>query len=115
MSCHLTAESPQLSPMNPTFQAPDKVPPIGSPAWMRWFQNNMAGVPFDAGAQSTDFSLQLAGGLANFYDWKCNEGGVFADGRNACQQAGKLRLQMLRKTPAKVYKIERDNVLEELK
>jgi hypothetical protein len=115
MSCHLTAESPQLSPMNPTFQAPDKVPPIGSRAWMRWFQNNMAGVPFDAGAQSTDFSLQLAAGLANFYDWKCNEGGIYADGRNACQQAGKLKLQMLRKAPAKVYKIERDSVLEELK
>lgn len=115
MSCHLTAESPQLSPMNPTFQAPDKVPPVGSPAWMRWFQNNMAGVPFDAGAQSTDFSLQLAAGLANFYDWKCNEGGIFADGRNACQQAGKLKLQMERKEPRRVYKIERDNVLEELK
>lgn len=118
MSCHLTAESPQLSPMNPTFQAPDKVPPVGSPAWMRWFQNNMAGTPFDAAAKSTDFSLQLAAGLANFYDWKCNEGGVYADGKNACEQATrlKLRLQMLKQhAPPKVYKIERDNVLEELK
>ncbi|KRE92522.1 hypothetical protein ASG87_01010 [Frateuria sp. Soil773] len=115
MSCHLTAESPQLSPMNPTFQAPDKVPPVGSPAWMRWFQNQPAGVPFDAAALSTDYSLQLAGGLANFYDWKCNQGGVFADGGNACQKATSLKLK-LRKSmaPVKVYKIERDPVLEQL-
>jgi hypothetical protein len=114
MSCHLTAESPQLSPMNPTFQAPDKVPPVGSPAWMRWFQNNMAGVPFDKGAQSTDFSLQLAGGLANFYDWKCNQGGVFVDGHDACQQAGNLRLKLRSAAPVKVFKVERDPVLEQL-
>lgn len=114
MSCHLTAESPQLSPMNPTFQAPDKVPPVGSPEWMRWFQNEMAGVPFDAGAQSTDFSLQLAAALANFYDWKCNQGGVFADGRNACQQGKALMLQMRRAKAPKIYKIERDPVLEQL-
>lgn len=114
MSCHLTAESPQLSPMNPTFQAPDKVPPVGSPAWMRWFQNNMAGVPFDEAAQSTDFSLQLAGGLANFYDWKCNQGGVFVDGHDACQQAGNLRLKLRSAAPVKVFKVERDPVLEQL-
>lgn len=116
MSCHLTAESPQLSPMNPTFQAPDKVPPVGSPAWMRWFQNLQAGTPFDKGAQSTDYSLQLAGGLANFYDWKCNQGGVFADGGNACQQATSLKLKLRKSNaPVKVYKIERDPVLEQLK
>ena len=116
MSCHLTAESPQLSPMNPTFQAPDKVPPVGSKAWMRWFQNEMAGVPFDAAAKSTDFSLQLAAGIANFYDWKCEQGGVFVGGGNACEQAHNLRLKLMKagKPPAKVYKIERDRVLEEL-
>ncbi len=116
MSCHMTAESPQLSPMNPTFQAPDKVPPVGSKEWMRWFQNEMAGTPFDAAAKSTDFSLQLAAGIADFYDWKCNQGGVFADGRNACEQAHNFRLKLMKagKPPAKVYKIERDRVLEEL-
>lgn len=116
MSCHMTAESPQLSPMNPTFQAPDKVPPVGSKEWMRWFQNEMAGTPFDAAAKSTDFSLQLAAGIADFYDWKCNQGGVFAEGGNACEQARNFRLKLMKssKPPAKVYKIERDRVLEEL-
>jgi hypothetical protein len=114
LSCHMTAESPQLSPMNPTFQA--NVPPVGSKEWMRWFQNEMAGKPFDAAAKSTDFSLQLAASIADFYEWKCNQGGVFADGRNACQQARNLKLKLMNtaKPPAKVYKIERDKVLEEL-
>ncbi|HEV7777635.1 MAG TPA: hypothetical protein VGO76_12285 [Luteibacter sp.] len=116
MSCHMTSEAPQLSPMNPTFQAKDKVPPVGSPAWMRWFQNEEAGIPFDAAAQSTDYSLQLAGGIASFYEWKCDQGGVFVGGVTACQQAGALKLKMLKSTkpPAKVYKIERDQSLEEL-
>lgn len=113
MSCHMTAENPQLSPMNPTFQAPDKVPPVGSPAWMRWFQNNMAGAPFDAGAQSTDFSLQLAGALANFYEWKCDQGGVFVDDKNACQQANAMKPKMLKAVkPIQLFKIERDFSLE---
>lgn len=116
MSCHLTAESPQLSPMNPTFQAPEKVPPVGSKEWMRWFQNLMAGTPFDAAALSTDYSLQLAGGIANFYEWKCDQGGVFVNGGNACQQANtqlKLRKAATPQQP-KIYKIERDPVLEQL-
>jgi hypothetical protein len=116
MSCHMTAESPQLSPMNPTFQAPDKVPPVGSKEWMRWFQNEEAGVPFDAAALSTDYSLQLAGGIANFYDWKCDQGGVFVGGGNACQQARNFRLKLMKSAtpPAKVYKVERDPALNEL-
>lgn len=114
MSCHMTAESPQLSPMNPTFQA--NPPPVGSKEWMRWFQNEMAGKPFDSGAFSTDYSLQLAGGIANFYEWKCDQGGVFVSGGNACQQAGAMRLKLMKSStpPPKVYKIERDQVLEEL-
>jgi len=115
MSCHMTAESPQVAPMNPTFQA--NVPPVGSKEWMRWFQNEMAGVPFSPGqALSTDYSLQMAAGIQNFYDWKCNQGGVFADGVNACQQAGKAKLKMLKsgKPPVKVYKIERDRSLEQI-
>ncbi|MGC1548968.1 MAG: hypothetical protein WA777_10605 [Rhodanobacter sp.] len=114
MSCHMTAESPQLSPMNPTFQA--NPPPVGSPAWMRWFQNEEAGVPFDAAAFSTDFSLQLAGGIQNFYDWKCTQDGVFVQGGNVCQQAGKTKLKLMKTTtpPAKVFKVERDQTLNEL-
>ncbi|RDS81428.1 hypothetical protein [Dyella psychrodurans] len=115
MSCHMTGESPQLSIMNPTFQAPDKVPPVGSPAWMRWFQNEPAGVPFDAAALSTDYSLQLAGGIQNFYDWKCTQDGVFVNGGNACQQREiKLKLLKAAKPPAKIYKVERDPALNNI-
>lgn len=114
MSCHMTAESPQLSPLNPSFQA--NPPPVGSKEWMRWFQNEMAGHPFDVGALSTDYSLQLADGIANFYDWKCNQGGVFANGINVCKQAGAKRLKLLKSDtqPQKVYKIERDQSVEEV-
>jgi len=116
MSCHMTAESPQLAPMNPTFQAPDKVPPVGSKEWMRWFQNEEAGVPFSQGALSTDYSLQLAGGIANFYEWKCEQGGVFVDGPNACQQAKNMRLKLMKSStpPAQIFKVLRDPSLEEL-
>jgi hypothetical protein len=68
----------------------------------------MAGVPFSPGlALSTHYCLQMAAGIQNFHDWRCNQGGVFADGVNACQQAGKAKLKMLEngKPPVKVYKI----------
>ncbi|WP_017912684.1 hypothetical protein [Xanthomonas sp. SHU 166] len=115
MSCHMTAESPQLSPMNPTFQAPDKVPPVGSKEWMRWFQNIPAGQPFDAAAKSTDYSLQLAGGIANFYDWKCTQDGVFVSGGNLCEQS-KTSLKLMRSTtpPPTVYPVERGVSNQEL-
>ncbi|WP_420008258.1 hypothetical protein [Xanthomonas sacchari] len=115
MSCHMTAESPQLSPMNPTFQAPDKVPPVGSKEWMRWFQNVPAGQPFDAAAKSTDYSLQLAGGIANFYDWKCTQDGVFVSGGNLCEQS-KTSLKLMRSTtpPPTVYPVERGVSNQEL-
>lgn len=115
MSCHMTAESPQLSPMNPTFQAPDKVPPVGSKEWMRWFQNTPAGQPFDAAAKSTDYSLQLAGGIANFYDWKCTQDGVFVSGGNLCEQS-KTSLKLMRSTtpPPTVYPVERGVSNQEL-
>ncbi|MBB4128642.1 hypothetical protein GGR77_003972 [Xanthomonas translucens] len=45
------------------------------------------GTPFDAAAQRTGFSLQLAGGIANFYDWKCTQDGVFVSGGNLWQQS----------------------------
>jgi hypothetical protein len=97
MSCHMTAEVPALSPMNPTFQAPAGVPPIGSPVnqpppagytgdwyggWMRWFQNVKCGEPFDkpgnpwtmTGAKSTDYSLQVAISVSNFLEWQALDG-----------------------------------------
>lgn len=115
MSCHATSEYPQLALMNPSFQA--NPPAVGSPEWMRWFQNIPAGQPFTPGTQSTDYSLQLAGGLANFYDWKCNQGGVFVDGVNACAKIEPLKLML--KAPMKaghgqVHPVQRDPALQEL-
>lgn len=58
LSCHATGEAmpgPGQSGMIPT--------PAGS---MRWFQNTPSGKPFDAGFNSTDYSLQLSVGMANF-------------------------------------------------
>jgi hypothetical protein len=55
LSCHSVAEVPSGT----------MVPPAGAnPA--RWFRNIPAGTPFDAGRTSTDYSLQLAVGIANF-------------------------------------------------
>lgn len=111
LSCHLTAEYPQLAPMNPTFQA--NPPPVGSAEWMRWFQNEPAGQPFSEGAESTDYSLQLAVSMQNFYSWKCDQGGVFADGGNACKKA-ESKLLLKRGKPAKIFPILRDKALNEL-
>jgi hypothetical protein len=78
MSCHMTAEVPELSPLNPSFQA--NPPPMGSTGWMRWFQNGPCGVAFDKGAKSSDYSLQLAIGIANFLEWKSPaQSGLSAD------------------------------------
>ncbi len=76
MSCHMTAEVPALSPITPFFQKDP--PPMGSPAWMRWFQNARCGTPFDSGTKSADFSLQLSIGITNFYTWKDTLDGLFA-------------------------------------
>lgn len=84
LSCHMTAEYEQKAIMNPSFQA--NPPAKGSAEWMQWFQNIAAGHSFTPGTQSSDYSLQLAIGLANFYDWKCNQGGVFVDQKNVCAQ-----------------------------
>ncbi|SEI17811.1 hypothetical protein [Pseudomonas asplenii] len=116
-SCHMTAESPQLAIMNPTFQSPDKVPPVGSPEWMKWFQNIQAGHPFTPGTQSTDFSLQMSNGLANFYEWKCAMGGIYANGGDACTKAASPKLKMLKSGSAPqlpVQRVIRDPSLEQL-
>lgn len=76
MSCHMTAEVPTLSPLNPLF-GPAPVPAEGSPQWMRWFQNLDCAEPFDPGTKSTDYSLQLAIGITNFDEWN-TQGGLYA-------------------------------------
>ena len=34
---------------------------------MRWFRNLAPGVPFETGQTALDYSLQLAGGIRNFF------------------------------------------------
>ena len=60
-SCHATAEYPTGSPLSPLFDGDSaKLNPPGSLGWMRWFQNNKCGTPFDGPTyQSTDFCLQI--------------------------------------------------------
>jgi hypothetical protein len=78
LSCHMTAQTPAYSVQSPLFLQNNK-PPIGSPAWMRWFRNVRCGESFDKGAQSADFSLQLALGIQNFYLWRVPaQSGLFA-------------------------------------
>jgi hypothetical protein len=78
-SCHSTAEYPQLALMSPLFNSDTlRNNPPGSPGWMRWFLNLPCGKPFDQDARSMDFSYQLAISLQNFYDWKLQQGGLFA-------------------------------------
>lgn len=84
----MTAEYQQLAPMNPTFQA--NPPPVGGEEWMKWFQN--------------------------FYEWKCNHSGIYADGKNACAKVQTLNLMKASNAPEQeVFKVQRSPELEELK
>jgi hypothetical protein len=62
LSCHSTGEAP-TTPPGPNPQSSMIPTPTGN---MRWFQNIMTGTPFDAGFNSTDYSLQVSVGIANF-------------------------------------------------
>ncbi|MBF8720167.1 hypothetical protein [Pseudomonas guariconensis] len=115
LSCHMTAEAPQMAIMNPLFQADP--PAVGSADWMKWFQNIPAGVPFTAGTQSTDYSLQMSGGLVNFYQWKCDMSGIYADGANACAKVASMKLKMAKPghgAPQPMQRVIRDPSLEQL-
>ncbi len=81
MSCHMTAQAPAKSPMSPLFFPPGQVPRVGSKEWMRWFQNLNCGERFDADkpTSSTDFSLQLAASLQNFFNWRNSGSKLMAD------------------------------------
>ena len=72
----MTAEYPALSAMSPLFIS--NGPPVGSPGWMRWFQNQKCGVRFDAKANSADFSLQLAISLQNFTAGYTHLAGIYS-------------------------------------
>lgn len=81
MSCHSTAQYPALTVLVPPNAAPSgPVPPRGGgdKVWMKWFQNVPAATSTDPRAYSTDFSLQVAISLQNFWDAKIrNTGGLW--------------------------------------
>lgn len=76
MSCHSTAQYPVIAPLNPEFTKTP--PPRGSKEWMRWFRNLKCGKSFSEESTSVDSSLQLAGGIKNFWDWSEAQGGFSA-------------------------------------
>ena len=65
LSCHSTAQWPGKAPVIP----PRNIIP-DSKDWLTWFRNIKAGEPFSTGAESLDYSLQLAVGIQNFYEWQ---------------------------------------------
>lgn len=74
MSCHSTAQYPVRSAIMPFLNDPAvPIPPNGTTAddaWMRWFRNVPCATPFDPGATSLDYSLQLVKSVANYIDWR---------------------------------------------
>lgn len=84
MSCHATAQYPVVAPQHPDFDR-DLGYAAGSAEWNAWFRNLACGESFSPindtdpkRAVSTDFSLQLAIGIDNFYKWKSHlMGGYF--------------------------------------
>jgi hypothetical protein len=79
MSCHSTAEYPVMHYQNPDFRPKASKANIqpGDGQWMRWFRNLKCGEPFSEQSNSTDFSLQTALGIQNFFHWRDEQGGVF--------------------------------------
>jgi hypothetical protein len=84
MSCHSTAQYPSVVSQHPDFDAPVKYK-LGDSQWNAWFRNLGCGQAFSPisssdkqRAISTDFSLQLAIGITQFYSWKAQTmGGYF--------------------------------------
>lgn len=82
MSCHITAQYPQVTSLVPEGAVPDggKTPP--QPAswteWMKWFQNVRCATSMDPRSYSTDFSFQVAISLTNFFEAK-QAAGLMAD------------------------------------
>jgi hypothetical protein len=74
MSCHITAQYPQVTSLVPDGAVPDggpKPPPQGgTEEWMKWFQNLRCATSMDLRTYSTDFSFQVAIALQNFFNVK---------------------------------------------
>ena len=65
LSCHAVAQWPVAAPLVPPRNVEQD-----SAQWLEWFRNVKAAEPFTAGAVSLDYSLQLAVGMQNFYEWQ---------------------------------------------
>jgi hypothetical protein len=64
LSCHSTGETwPKASPKDGSGMIPNSSDPA---VVAKWFRNIPSGTPFDPEFLSTDYSLQISGGLANF-------------------------------------------------
>ena len=95
ISCHMTAEYPQVSALSPLFDPAlmrrytddpaTKVynaKNVGDADWMKWFRNPKVGTAFDASdpqdpsrvPRTTDFVLQLSMTLQAFEDWQYQDG-----------------------------------------
>ena len=90
LSCHMTGETPTTLP-DGTKQSGMIPNPTGN---MRWFQNVMTGTPFDKGFNSTDYSLQIAVGVANFLQQKAIQSAP-TPGAKAAEIAHKNKLEKL--------------------
>jgi hypothetical protein len=93
MSSHSTAQAPAKSPILPIMLQPKPAP--GSDKWMRWFRNIGCGKRFDEDkpTSSTDFSLQLALSLQNFYDWHNQKNGRNAERYKHSATTAKAKLE----------------------
>lgn len=82
MSCHITAQYPQVTSLVPEGAVPDggATPPQPKSwtEWMKWFQNVRCATSMDPHSYSTDFSFQIAISLTNFYKAK-EVAGLMAD------------------------------------
>ena len=72
LSCHMAAQYPPIRNMFPPNATPGGLPTPpkggGSKLWMEWFQNRLCGTTMNPKTTySTDFSLQVAISLENFY------------------------------------------------
>ncbi|MBC7637298.1 MAG: hypothetical protein H7251_17045 [Acetobacteraceae bacterium] len=79
-SCHSAAQYPAISNILPGFSMKNgRYLTPKDPEWMRWFRNLKPTEAFDAGAVSTDNSLQLAGSIQNFLAaGNITSGGLYA-------------------------------------
>ncbi|PHN03656.1 hypothetical protein [Flavilitoribacter nigricans] len=82
MSCHATAEFPQIGALVPAEAfigiknkngVMVKLTETDAPEWKKYYTNLRCGTPYDSEATSCDFSLQVSLALEYFYQWKSQD------------------------------------------